>query len=221
MALRKLEDKRHAFWQAFFLALLFMAIGLVFGIYLEQARADSTNVLFYQSETSLYDSFAIGKLIENPQVSCEDLKMANVRFADQIYEEARILEQYEDSNKITESLKTLHRKYDLLRTLLWMNVINVEKACGQINTVVYLYLYDTEDVEITSRQVVWSRTLQELKEKEGDNLILIPIAVDQNIFSLDSLVRTYKVEEFPAVLINEKVILYNVKTSEELEDYLN
>ncbi len=220
MALRKLEDSRHVFWQAFFLALLFMALGLVLGIYLEQIRADETSMSFYNSETSLYDSFAIGKLIENPYVSCEDLKLANVNFADQIYEEARNLERYEDSNKLTDSLKTLHRKYDLLRTLLWMNVINVEKNCGQINTVVYLYQYNIDEVEINSKQVVWSRTLQELKEISGEDFILIPIAVDQNIVSLEYLIRTYNVQEFPAVLINEETVLYELKTAEELEQYL-
>ena len=220
MALKKLEDRRHVFWQAFFLALLFMSLGVVLGIYLEQIRADETNISFYQSETSLYDSFAIGKLIENPYVSCEDLKLANINFADRIYEEARNLEKYETSNKLTDSLKTLHRKYDLLRTLLWMNVINVEKNCGQINTIVYLYQYNTDDVEISSKQVVWSRTLQELKEIKGDGFILIPIAVDQDIVSLDYLIKTYNVQEFPAVLINEETILYDLETAEELEKHL-
>jgi hypothetical protein len=197
-----------------------MALGLVFGIYIEQARIDRASVSFYQSETSLYDSFALGKLIENPHVSCGDLRMANVDFADRIYDEAKIIEEYESSNRITESLKTLHRKYDLLRTLLWMNVLSMEKSCGQINTFVYLYEYNTDDVEISSMQTVWSRTLQELKDRQGDNLILIPIAVNQEIVSLDYLVKAYNVTSFPAVLINEKTIFYGVTTADELERHL-
>lgn len=220
MALKRLEDNRHVFWQAFFLALLFISVGLVLGIYLEQLRTDNTNVLFYQSETSLYDSFAIGKLTNNPYISCDDLKMANVKFADQIYEEAKNLEEYEYSNKITDSLRTLHRKYDLLRTLLWMNVIDVKRNCGHINTVVYLYEYNIDDVEINSKQLVLSRVLQELKDRQGDKLILIPIAVDQNIVSLDYLIKTYKIKNFPAVLINEENSFYELKTAEEFEKYL-
>ncbi|PIO07838.1 hypothetical protein COU59_02745 [Candidatus Pacearchaeota archaeon CG10_big_fil_rev_8_21_14_0_10_34_12] len=215
-----LSNKKHVFWEAFFLAVLFILVGLVLGIWLEQLRSDNTNISFYQSETSLYDSFALGKLIENPYISCEDLKMANVNFADQIYDEARYLEKYEDSSKLTDSLKIIHRKYDLLRTLLWMNVINMEAKCGEINTVVYLYNYSSDKVKIKSKQTVWSRTLQDLKEEEGNTLILIPIAVDQNIVSLNYLLKTYGVKNFPAVLINEKEVLYDIHSTEEIKDYL-
>ena len=215
-----LSNKKHVFWEAFFLAVLFILVGLVLGIWLEQLRADNTNISFYQSETSLYDSFALGKLIENPYISCDDLKMANVNFADQIYDEARYLEKYEDSSKLTDSLKIIHRKYDLLRTLLWMNVINMEAKCGEINTVVYLYNYSSDKVETKSKQTVWSRTLQDLKEEEGNTLILIPIAVDQNIVSLNYLLKTYGVKNFPAVLINEKEVLYDIHSTEEIKDYL-
>ena len=147
-----LESKKHVFWQAFFLTMLFFALGMVLGVYLEQTRTDNANIVFYQSETSLYDSFALGKLLENPSVLCEDLEMASVDFANQIYEEARELERFDKSNKLTESLKTIHRKYDLLRTLLWMNILETKEKCSGINTVVYLYNYDEEDIDIRSQQ---------------------------------------------------------------------
>lgn len=221
MALKRLESKKHVFWQAFFLTFLFFFLGLILGIYLEQTRIDNTNVAFYQSESSLYDSFALVKLSENPSVSCEDLKHASVDFADQIYEEAKYLEKFDDSNKLTNSLKIVHRKYDLLRTLLWMNIISFKENCGEINTAVYLYEYDNEDIEINSKQVVWSRILGDLKSEKGDDLILIPIAVDQNLVSLDYLLKTYGLTDFPAVILNEKTIFYEHKTVKELEKYLN
>lgn len=221
MALKRLESKKHVFWQAFFLAMLFFFLGLTLGIYLEQTRIDNTNIAFYQSESSLYDSFALVKLSENPSVSCEDLKSASVDFADQIYEEAKSLEKFDKSNKLTSSLKVVHRKYDLLRTLLWMNVISFKENCGEINTAVYLYEYDNENIEIRSKQIVWSRILEDLKNKMGDDLILIPIAVDQNLVSLDYLIKTYGLTDFPAVILNEKDIFYEHETVKELEKYLN
>ena len=221
MALKRLESKKHVFWQAFFLTLLFFFLGLILGIYLEQIRIDNTNIAFYQSESSLYDSFALVKLSENPSVSCEDLKNASVDFADQIYEEAKNLEKFDRSNKLTNSLKVVHRKYDLLRTLLWMNIISFKENCGEINTAVYLYEYDNENIEIKSKQIVWSRILEDLKNEMGDNLILIPIAVDQNLVSLDYLIKTYGLTEFPAVILNEKNIFYEHETVKELEKYLN
>lgn len=221
MVLKKLESKKHVFWQAFFLTTLFFFLGLVLGIYLEQTRIDNTNIAFYQSEASLYDSFALGKLLDNPLVSCGDLKMAGVDFANQIYEEARELERFDNSNKLTDSLKTIHRKYDLLRTLLWMNMIEVKENCGKINTVVYLYKYNADDIKIRSKQIVWSRILQDLKNQRGNEVILIPIAADQDIVSLDYLVRTYGVREFPAVVLNEENVFYDHKTVRELEKYLD
>ena len=190
-------------------------------MYLEQTRIDNTNISFYQSEASLYDSFALGKLLDNSLVSCEDLKSASVDFANKIYEEAKELERFDNSNKLTDSLKIIHRKYDLLRTLLWMNVIEIKENCGEINTVVYLYKYEADKIQIKSKQGVWSRILKDLKDERGDNVILIPIAADQDIISLDYLVRTYGIREFPAVILNEKDVFYDHKTVKELEWYLD
>jgi len=216
-----LENKKHVFWQAFFLTLMFFFLGLVLGVYLEQIRADNTNIAFYESESSLYDSFALGKLSENPLVTCEDLESASVTFANQIFEEAKELERFDSSNKLTDSLKVLHRKYDLLRTLLWMNIVETKNKCGQINTAVYLYEYDADDVESVAKQLVWSRILEDLKDEKGDDVILIPIAVDQNIVSLDYLVKTYGITEFPAVILNEETIFYDHKTVEEIGEFLD
>ena len=216
-----LENKKHVFWQAFFITILFFFLGVVFGVYLEQLKSDDANILFYQSETSLYDSFALSKLLDNSLVSCNELIDANVNFADKIYEEAKELERFDSSNKLTDSIKTIHRKYDLLRTLLWMNLIEVREDCGNINTVVYLYLYDVEDLEKRSKQIVWGKILQDLKEEKGNEVILIPIAVDQDIISLDYLVKAYNLKDFPAIIFNEEVVLYEHETVEELKEYFN
>ena len=215
-----LKNKKHVFWQAFFLTILFFFLGLVLGVYLEQLRSDNSNIIFYQSETSLYDSFALSKLLDNSLISCDKLADANVNFADKIYEEAKELERFDSSNKLTDSIKIIHSKYDLLRTLLWMNLIEVKENCDGINTVVYLYLYDVEDTETRSKQIVWGKILRDLKEEKGSDVILIPIAVDQGIISLDYLVNAYNVMDFPAVIFNEEVVLYEHETVEELEEYL-
>ena len=218
MALKIFESKKHVFWQAFFLTSMFFILGLVFGIYLEQARTDSLNVAFYQSESSLYDSFALGQLANDPSISCKMITDANVVFADKIYEEAKNLEKFDESNKLTESAKIIHRKYDLLRTLLWMNPINIKENCNA-NTIVYLYAYKTDNMKLKAEQIVWSRILEELKYQMGNEVILIPIAADQDITSLDYLIEKYEIKEFPAVIINEKDVLYEHKTTKELSEY--
>ncbi|MFH1325818.1 MAG: hypothetical protein ABIH49_03580 [archaeon] len=220
MEIKILASKKHVFWQAFFLTVLFFSLGLVFGVYVEQLREDSLSVTFYNSETSLYDAFALGNLI-GENISCNELMDAHINFADKIYEEARELEKFDEANKLTESVKVIHKKYDLLRTLLWMNVISLREKCPEVNSVVYLYIYDSDDVYIKSNQIVWSRILQDLKEEKSDSIILIPIAVNQDISSLDYLLKKYGVKNYPAVIINGKNIIYSFETAEELENYLD
>src|SRR3989344_2453173 len=151
--MKMLESKKHVFWQALFLTGFFFLLGLLFGVYIEQLRGDNFNTAFYESEVSLYDSLALAKLSEGNLSSCEEFKDALVNFADKIYEEARGLERYDEKTKLTESIKSIHRKYDLLRTLLWINIIDAKAKCGEINSVVYLYIYDTEDIGVKSEQV--------------------------------------------------------------------
>ncbi|MEX0932792.1 MAG: hypothetical protein WDZ77_01700 [Candidatus Pacearchaeota archaeon] len=221
MAVKIFESKKHVFWQAFFLTVLFFFFGLVMGTYLEQSRAEILNSNFYESEVLLYDSFALNNLIENPSISCEQLVRSNVRFADRIYEEARELERFDESSKLTQSIKTIHKKYDVLRTLLWINVISVKEKCPNIvNSVVYLYIYDTEEISIRSEQAVWSKILGDLKTERGSEVILIPIAVDQGVNSLDSLNDIYGINSFPSVIINEEHVISEIKTAKELGNYL-
>jgi hypothetical protein len=216
-----LENKKHVFWQAFFVTLLFFLIGLLLGVYLEQIRTENVNIALYDSEASLYDSLALGMLIEDLSLSCEDFKEASVDFADEIYWEAGALEKFDDSSELTNSLKIIHRKYDLLRTLLWMNIISAKEKCEiPMNTIVYLYIYDTEDLQIKSRQIVWSRILGDLKSKKGNEIILIPIAVDQDITSLEYLIKSYDIDEFPAVIVNEKKVIMDLSSVEDIEMYL-
>lgn len=212
-------SRKHVFWQALLLTAFFFISGVVFGVYVEQLRADNLNVAFYDSEVSLYDSFALGELLEDSENSCNLLKEASIDFADKIYEEASQLEKFDESNQLTDSIKSIHRKYDLLRTLLWLNVVGLKERC-EVDTVVYLYVYDTQDIPLKSKQIVWSRILGEMKFSRGNDFILIPIAVNQDILSLDYLVKKYDIKEFPAVIINEKNIFYDHEPVEELERYL-
>ena len=183
-------------------------------------RSDDLSATFYQSETSLYDSLALGRLIGDNSTSCAELRKANIDFADKIYNEARELEKYDEKNKLTDSIKSVHRKYDLLRTLLWMNVIDLKKRCGNIDSIVYFYSYGTDSIKIKSKQAVFSNVLGDLKEKRGNDFVLIPIATNQDIQSLSYLLGAYNMGESPAILINEKVAIYEPKTVSEIESYL-
>ncbi len=215
-----LKDKRHVFWQALVVTVFIFALGVVLGVFFEQTRSDKINVMFHDSEVSLYDSFALSEGLGMFNVSCEVAESFLIDFADKVYEESKLLAEYEKSAKISNSLKSLYRKYDVLRTILWVNTIKVKERCD-INTVVYLYQRDTEEIETSARQSAISRTLGELKRQEGNTFILIPIAVDQDIASLDYMLEGYKIDSFPIVVINEKHLITEIISISDFERYLN
>ena len=101
-----------------------------------------------------------------------------------------------------------------------MNILDAKEKCGEMNSVVYLYVYDSDDINIKSEQGVWSRLLRDLKEEEGNNIVLIPIAADSDLTTLDSLIKRFGVQKYPAVVINEKHVIYDIESASNIEKYL-
>lgn len=213
-------SKKSIFWQSFLVAVLIFAIGITLGVYFEQIRNDKASIISYSSEISLFDTLSWINLAESSDLSLQEAVRANMEFANKIYNEARELEKYDDSTKMTESIKIIHRRYDLLRTILWINTIKLRKQYPELNYVVYLYKYDSQDIEQRARQATFSRVLIELKERNGDGFVLIPIAVNSNISSLDYLMSHYNLTEVPVILINENIRITEIPTVQELERYL-
>lgn len=217
-----IKNTKGVFWQALILTIIVFAIGIFLGIAYEGRKIDEINDYYVLSEIFLMDSFALSKLtdIGAGLVNCGVLVDANIEFADKIYEEAYILEQYEESGKLSEALKILHRKYDLLRTLLWINLIDIPDKCKEnVSVVIYLYEYETEDLIKKATNRVWSKILFDLKQEMGNKIILIPIATDSDLTSLNSLILRYNISEYPVVIIDEHIIS-EINFVEELREYL-
>ena len=189
----------------------------------EGNRIDEINDYYVLSEIFLMDSLALSKLTDvvgTGLSSCDVLVDANIGFADKIYNEAYILEKYEESGKLSEALKVLHRKYDLLRTLLWINLMDIPDKCKEnVSMVVYLYEYETEDLTKKATNRVWSKILFDLKQEIGNKIILIPIAADSDLTSLNSLLSKYNILEYPVVIIDEHVIS-EINSVDELKEHL-
>jgi len=215
------DNPKRAFLEAFLFTLIIFALGIFLGVSIENSRLNDINNYYALSEVSLMDSMALGKIPELQSFNCTKLMKNNIDFADKIYNEALLLEKYEDSGELTDSLKIAHRKYDVLRTILWINIIDSKEKCkNDVSTVVYLYEYAPNDLTNKADQIVWSRILFDLKQKYGDKMILIPIAVDSNISSLGYLGKQFNISKYPSVIIDEKNILYDLKSMEEIEKYL-
>lgn len=214
--------KKYVFLQALFLTIVMFLIGMYVGIIFEDRNLDNAEQYFARSEISLMDIMALNDLLDSGQVSCELLKQTNFEFANKIYHEAALLDDYEKSGRITDDFLYVHRKYDLLRTFLWMNAIRSKEQCNNsFSTVVYLYNYEVDDLIIKAEQTVWSRMLYELKQSEGDNILLIPIARSDDFISLEALTNGLGIEKYPVVIVDEKYMFYEITSIENIRNSLS
>ena len=212
-----MKKEKWMFVQALLVTVVVFLIGMYIGILTENGRVTEINDYYLQSEISMIDILTLNNMINSGEFSCSSLEKANFDFVDRIYREAKTLEDYETSSKMTENLKSLHKKYDVLRTLMWVNLIQTKEICdSNYSTIVYLYDYDEEDLDKKAKQNVWSKLLFEIKS-ENENLFLIPIARDTNLGSLEAILSKYNKSESPMIIINEKIVLTDLIKKEEIE----
>ncbi len=217
-----LKSRKHVFWEALLITIVIFFLGLLIGVAYEGSRLNRVNEYYTLSEISLMDVLALNDVLELSEVSCDNFIQSNLDFADKIYEEARLLEKYEDAGRITDSLKLAHKKYDLMRTYLWMNTIKTSDKCEDSpDIVVFLYEFETRDLAKKATQNVWGKILFDLKQEVGNEIILIPIAADSNLDCLNTLLRTFDISDYPIVIINNKHIISEITSVEDLKTYLN
>ena len=220
-----LESQKHVFWQAFLVTVLLFGIGVFLGIVLENARVGKINTLYQISEVNLLDVQLQNQIYSLNEFNCSNAVKENIYFADRIFEEAKQLERYETSSRLTESIILQHKKYDLLRTILFLNSIKIKEICKghDYSEVVYFYSYDDTTYDVRAQQSVFSRLLKELKEEKGDKVLLIPIAADTNLSAVNIILNTYDIsyEELPVILIDRKIKINEILTLDQLKDRIS
>lgn len=217
-----MTEQKHIFWQALIAALIMFNFGIFMGYMLEKSRIEKIDVLYAESELQLFDARVQTDIAFLKDIDCDILIKENMKFADRIYDEAKILQKYEDASRISDALILRHKKYDLLRTQAWLNSINLKEKCNaSYKIVVYLYDYSKElGIELKAKQNIFSRKLADIKEKFGDAVLLLPIAGNINISSINILRSQYNLTELPTILIEEKVKISTLDELKEIENYL-
>jgi len=216
------DSQKNAFWQAFLVTILIFGIGVFFGVILENSRADKINDLYQASELNLLDIRLQTEIYSLGSFNCEKAIQENIDFADKIFEEAKLLNRQEKASRLTDSLAVEHKKYDLLRTMLLLNSIKIKEKCkNSYFEVVYFYDLNDPSFDTKAKQGVFSRLLTELKEAKGKDILLIPIAGDNDISAVKILLEKYKIseEELPVILIDRKTKITDIQTIEELLEY--
>ena len=212
-----LKSNRHVFWEALIITIFIFGIGLMLGITLENKRASDIGDLYVEAELQTLDLRIQSEIFNLQNFTCEKLIKNDIQFGDRIFKEAILLQQLEESQTLTKSLERQHRKYDLLRTLFWINSIKVKNKCpDKFHTVVYLYNYKS-GVDEKAVQAVFSKYLSELKSKKEDKMVLIPIAGDLNLFSTQILIEEYGIEKLPVIIVDETHKFYNIEEIQGIE----
>ena len=216
-----LKSKKHVFWEALVMTCVIFIFGLLVGLWVEESRFNSVEDYYARSEISVADMIVLQELSKIKEYDCDALIKANINFANKIYQEAVLLEEYESASRITGNLILSHTKYDLLRAFVWSNTLDIFNKCEKkFVPVVYLYEYNTDDLEQKAKQRVWSNILYDVKQKYADKIILLPIAVNMNLTSVDVLIEYFDIQSYPSVVIGDKTILYDLETVEKVEKYI-
>ena len=216
------NSKKRVFWEALLITVAVFMMGLLSGVAFENNRLADMNEYYAKSEVNLMDSLAMKDFLsrEDNDLTCEQARKYNVKFANKIYNESLKLSDYEQRNKITDQIKIAHQKYDMLRTFLWMNNRDLRNRCGNYSYVVYLYNYSSKDLGEKAENKVWSRILFDLKEKHGNDVVLIPIAANSDLISLEAMISNYNIEEYPVVIIDDNVVIRELEGVDKLEKHI-
>jgi hypothetical protein len=211
-------NNKSVFWQALIFTAIVFGIGLLLGFALENNRTSLIKNTLVQSELNILDQQIRNTELDSMNLSCSIATASTFNFADSIYDEAVQLERYDSVSKFTSDLKTLHKRYDLLRTMVWLEGIKIKSRCpNEFHTVIYLYEYDTQDLTVRAEQSAISRVLMELKNKHGTDVLLLPIAGNTNLESMNTIKNHYKIKKLPVIIVDESTVIDELPTVEELE----
>lgn len=208
---------KNAFWQALVFTVIVFSLGMILGYFLEVRQSESIYNDLISSELNLIDEQLRQKIIIDNNISCSLAKESLFSFADKIYEDALNVEELDTTGRIND-LTVLHRRYDLLRTMLLVEAENLKQRCkGDFHIINYLYYYNMDDIEINSRQNYFSRLAFDFKTAYPEEVVLIPMAIDTNIASVDLFVKSLNLKNYPVIIVDGDKVITDVLTFEEFE----
>ncbi len=213
-------NSKNAFWQALIITVFVFIAGLVLGFYVELANVNKSDLLIRSAEIDLMDQqIKISGLNNNLNFNCDIAKKNLFSFADEIYLDVAQFEEEGGRSKFTfNQRKTLHKRYDLLRVNLWMESLEVKEKCNEsFHTVIYLFDYDSQDIDVKSQQRVFSLVLMDLKYAHPEEILLLPIASNLELGSIEMIKENYNISKSPSIIIDESTVITSLVSLEELE----
>jgi len=223
MVYQIIRSKWGIFIEALVLTVLVFNTGLFVGYLIESSRTNDIASTYKSYEIESIDLRLQNYYFQTmDNQSCAVAIEENFIFADDLYNKGLELERYEEANQITGDLLIEKKRYVLLKTQLWLNSIELKKKCNKpFDTVVYFYSGDPGNSLTVAQQKSISNVLKTVKEDKGNSIVLLPIAGDLRLRSVDTQMRAYNVTSLPAILINEKEVLYGFHDVNEILNLVN
>ncbi len=214
-----MKIQKDVFWKAGVLTAIVFILGVFLGYYIESGRLSEIKEEYKKIEIQWADAKlqTIYYQTLSPDL-CTAAIEENLKFGDKVYEEGLKLEKYEKSNKLTSEEFLLDKKrYSLLKVEFWLNSIFLKEKCkaDYINLIYFYASKPTQDQKIQQNTI--SKILKDLKDKQREKLMLIPLPIDLDISVINVIKKSYNITYSPTVLINEEIKLESVKTIEEIE----
>lgn len=218
----KLESKYRIFIETLVLTLLILIIGFSIGFYVESYRANSLIENYKNLEVEALDLKLQSYYFQIMDVeSCEVAINGNFEFADRIYDKGLQIEKYEDASELLDNIILEKKKYALLKNELWLNSILLKEKCNSpFHTITYFYMKEDSLFKEAEQKAI-SDNLKKLKEEFGNSIVLLPIAGDLDLQSIELQMKTYNITYLPSIVINEEIVLEGYQTKEEIQSYLN
>jgi len=211
-----------AFWKAFIFSTIIFIFGLNMGSFIENSTLDKLEKNVINSEVELYDSNIRSNVLEYYNISCEKSIENTFEIADKIYEEVKLLEDLDKSSTIVEGFDEVHKRYDLLRTQLWLDATNLKTNCeDNFNLIVYIYEYNSKKPQAISLQNLYESITSEIKSDYDSEVLLIPIANNMDLNSLELLLENYNIVNQTSIIINNKYVIKGATNYQEIASYLN
>jgi len=217
-----MADQMNMYSKPFMLATLIFLIGIFGGMVLDSIRADIVENNLSESEIMWEDARLLNMYINViGQEQCDAAFRENLEYNDKIYGYGKDIEDKLEANVFSSELTQEWRKYNLLQFQFWLNSIELRDKCGfDYSNVVYISRMDITPNGETVDNELQSQILLKLKDKCGQNMMLIPLTADADLETIDVVVGQYNITEFPSVIIDEEHVFQGLTPTEELEEHL-
>lgn len=216
----KLE--RDVFYKSGLLTLVIFLLGIIVGYWLDNFRVEEIKQRLTEMDISWNDariqSLYHQTFIDGSSEFCDSAISANYDFNRKIYSEGQRIEKYEEANKFAPSLILEKKRYALLQLQFWLNSIHLKKQCNtNYSTIVYFYSHFKGELKLQQR--LQSSILLDVAEE--CDIILVPLPLDLDITTIETIKQQYNINSAPSLLIDEETVLEGVRSSEEIKRYIN